>query len=287
MSKNLFIIGLVFVNLLLQGCDPIISQSSKAEIESSTPQARKDEVPKQQKVEFKDASFSYNPQIFGKVKSEEVAEYELQEETDRPDGVAPQHRLFTFDLSTPFSDTYIAVYPINDFPRMYAVNKASMKAEKEEINNLRKVLEDKNFRVRENQIPYMPFIDASQAFQVKVKHFSFQSGKGILFLTHWNTQIEIIGNRQLRYVFEGLTNDGKYYVLAEMPASVAFLPEDASEEFEGYKIPWGKLNDETEMKRFEEVKKEISKRLENLKPNEFAPNLNYFEEIISSLKIEK
>ncbi len=49
----------------------------------------------------------------------------------------------------------------------------------------------------------------------------------------------------------------------------------------------GKLNDETEMKRFEEVKQEIGKRLENLKPNEFAPNLNYFEEIISSLKIEK
>ncbi len=285
MRENLFIIGLILASLVLQGCDSAVSQSSKTENKSATPQPQQ-EISKQQKVEFKGVSFSYNPRVFGEIKSEEIAEYPLQEETFKPDGVAPQHRLFTFDLATDFSPMYIAVYPVSDFPRMYAVNKSSVKAMEEEIINLQKVLQDKNFRVK-GHIPYLPFIDASQSFQSKVRHFPFQNGRGILFLTHWSFEIEFVSNRQLRYVFEGLTNDGKYYVLAEMPVSVAFLSDDSPEEFEGYKIPWEKLKDETEMKRFNEVNKGIGRRLENLKPNEFKPNLDYLEEIISSLKIEK
>lgn len=240
-----------------------------------------------QTVNFKGVSFNYNPQIFGAVEMEEVAEQPLENKDDKPDSVAPQHRLFTFDLSTDFSEMYIAVYPIDDFPRMYAVNKSSVEAMKEEIKNLKKVLKDKNFRV-ENQIPYLPFIDASQTFQAKVKHFNFPSGKGILFLTFWETQLELPSNRQLRYIFEGLTNDGKYYILAEMPVSVAFLPEDSSDEYEGYKIPSGeKFNGKIVLKRMAEVSKRVAKRLEKLSQNEFKPNPKYFEEIISSLKIEK
>ena len=88
MSKNLFIIGLVLVSLSLQGCDSAISQSSESEIKSATPQPQK-ELSIQQRVEFKGVSFTYNPQVFGEVKSEEVAEYALQAEMDKPDSVAP------------------------------------------------------------------------------------------------------------------------------------------------------------------------------------------------------
>ena len=296
MTKAILLPCLFLAILLLQGCNSANTVNSVVQMEqiSVQPQSadtnnsisvRKKLLADFQKVDFKGISFSYNPQIFGEVKSEEVAEQYLEEATDKPDFVAPQHCLFTFDLSTPFSDMYIAVYPINEFPRMYAVNQSSVEEAKKEKENLRRVLKDKNFRV-ENQIPYLPFIDAGQAFQAKVKHYNFQSGKGILFLTFWETQVEFPSNRQLRYVFEGITNDGKYYVLAEMPVSVDFLPDDSSEEFEGYKIPWEKLNDKAEMKRFARVKENIGIKLENLPENEVQPNPKYFEEIISSLKIE-
>jgi hypothetical protein len=120
-----------------------------------------------------------------------------------------------------------------------------------------------------------------------VKHFTFPSGQGILFLTHYGIGYEIVSNHNLTYVFEGLTADKKYYVLAELDVKVEFLPNDQTDEFEGYKIHWGKLRDETEMKKLEEVKQKIGKRLGKLPSNEFKPDLNYFEEMISSLKIEK
>ncbi len=106
-------------------------------------------------------------------------------------------------------------------------------------------------------------------------------------MTFWSTEIEFPSNRQLRYIFEGITADGKYYVLGEMPISVAFLPEDSSDEFEGYKIyDSGNFDYGTVSKRINEANKKVAIRLENLPQNEFKPDPKYFEEIISSLKIE-
>lgn len=285
MPKKALKIVAIFLSFVIQGCNSTYSENAvaKVAVQIPTPQTA---IVTEKKVEFKSVSFTYNPQIFGEVKTEEVPDYRLQEETDKPDGVEPQHRLFTFDLSTPYSPMEIAVYPINDFPRMYTVNKSSVEEMQKEIENFKRVLKDKNFR-RDKEIPYLRFIDASQDFQVKVKHFQFSGGKGILFLTFWSTQYEFPSNRQLRYIFEGLTDDGKYYVLAEMPTKVDFLSDESAEEFEGHKIPWGKLNDKDEMKKIVAVKQKIADRLEKLPQNEFQPNLNELEKIISTLKIEK
>lgn len=298
MSKKLLFAGLIVIGFALIICNSaapeiVQSQIKTGDVSSPTPQpnwtppllAPEIQLPSGGKVEFKGVSFNYNPKIFGEVKAGEVAEYALENETDKPENVEPQHVSFIFDLATPYSPMEIAVFPINDFPRMYAVNKDSVKAMEKEIINLKKILKDKNFRT-DKQMPFLPFRDARQTFQVKVRHYNFQNGKGILFLTFWETEFELPSNRQLRYVFEGLTNDEKYYVLAEMPISVTFL-EDTAQEYEGYKVPWGKFNDKAEMKRFDDVEKKIAKRLEKLPPEKYEPNLKRFEEIISSLKIEK
>lgn len=285
MRNKIFIISAIFLSFGIQSCDSADSRNLDSEIavQTQTPQTQNI---LEKKVEFNGISFTYNSQIFGEVKAEEIADYFLEYETDKPDYVAPQHSLFTFDLSTGYSPMQIAVYPIDDFPRMYAVNKSSMNAMQESINDFKKVLKDKNFRVN-NQIPFLPFRDAGQSFQVKVKHFPFSGGKGILFLTFWNTEIELPSNRQLRYIFEGLTNDGKYYVLAEMPIKVSFLSNESTDEYEDYKIDWKKLNDKTEIKRRTKFMQKIVERLEKLSPNEFEPNLYQLEKIISTLKIEK
>lgn len=281
---------LFFISLFSISCNSTKADTSAVPLELSqsleTAQDRKTKLFTDGKVEFHGVSFNYNSQIFGEVEAEEVAESPLESIDDKPDYVTPQQIRFTFELATPYSAMEVAVFPINDFPRMYAVNKESVIGMEKEITDFRNILKDKNFRV-EGQIPFLLFRDASQSFQAKVKHYNFQNGRGILFLTFWSTQFEFPSNRQLRYVFEGLTNDGKYYVLAEVPASVSFLPDESSEEFEGYRIPWGKLNNEAEMKRFSKVIKNIGKRLENFPQNEFKPNPKYFEELISSLKVEK
>lgn len=286
MQNKVFVLSLFLLSLVMQNCNSVDSSGINAGsvMQTPTPQTL---IATEKKVEFKGVNFTYNPQILGEVKSEEIADYPLEEETFKPDFVEPQHRLFTFDLPTEYSPMQIAVYSVNDFPGMYAVNKSSVKMMEEEISNLKNVLKNKDFRDDNKQIAFLPFRDAEQSFQVKVKHFPFSGGQGILFLTFWNTEVELPSNRQLRFIFEGLTNDGKYYVLAEMPTKVDFLSDESAQEFEGYKIPWGKLDDKLEMKHFADVIKKIGERLDELPQNKFQPNLNELEKIISTLKIEK
>ena len=129
----------------------------------------------------------------------EVDDYALENETDKPDFVAPRHLSFRFDLATDFTETRLEIFPIEDFPRMYAVNKDSEQYMKEEIKSFKKVLRDKHYRFEE-QIRYLPFVDASQAFQAKVRYAGFQNGSGIFFLTHWDTEAALISNEHLEYI---------------------------------------------------------------------------------------
>ncbi|HXG83784.1 MAG TPA: hypothetical protein VNI84_07135 [Pyrinomonadaceae bacterium] len=239
-----------------------------------------------QTANFKGVNFTYNPQIFGEVKSEEVAELPLCENC-KPDSVAPEHLLFTLEDSSSNRKTKIYIFPIEDYRRMYAVSNEVTKAFDEELKGLKKTIKDKNFRIK-NQIPFIPFWDGSQTFLSKVKNFSFQNGKGIFFLTQFDIEVSLINNGSLIYCFEGITSDEKYYILAVFPVKVPFLPGKYTEESEGYKVPEkGFIETDAELKLYKKYVARIAKRLENLPPEKYEPNLNYFEEVISSLKIEK
>lgn len=282
-----------------KSCSPANSSTSNSAPEANTPQTSSPNIRQTpEKVEFKDenvsfkgVSFKYDPKIFGKVTAEDVPEWHLENETDKPDGVAPRHVKFTFDLCKTIYcwEGSLEVYPINEFPQMYAVNKQLVQATEKEIEALKKVLIDKNFR-SEDQIPYIPFIDAGQDFQAKVRLSPFDKGKGIFFVTHINTEMARISNDHLRYIFEGLTDDGKYYVLAEVPVSVKFLPDVPPREFEGDMdesihdpYPYSDAHN----KRYKDYVLSITTRLEKLHASEFRPDLKQLEKIIESLRIEK
>ena len=157
----------------------------------------------------------------------------------------------------------------------------------ENLRGLQKIIKDKNYRMK-GEIPLLPLYDAHQTFEAKVKHFSFGSGKGLFCLTQLNQDYAFVNNKHLTYVFQGISEDGKKYILAEFPVSVSFLPENYHvAEFEGYSIPDNVYRDKSAQKSYEEYIVKITKRLENLPQNEFEPNLNNFEVLISSLKVEK
>ena len=160
---------------------------------------------------------------------------------------------------------------------------------KDEIVGLRKVLKDPSYRLT-GGIPRLEYRDASDDVYAKVRKFSFPGGNGIIFVAHWNFENDLMSNRKLIYRFEGLTSDGKFYVSATTPVSVAFLPDDSPTEFEGYTYE-NLFNENSNSKkgaeRIRKYKEGIATRLEKLNPNDYSPNLEKFEAMISSLKIDK
>ena len=73
-------------------------------------------------------------------------------------------------------------------------------------------------------MPFLPMWEACQAFVARVSYASFKNGKGVFFLTQWDRETTQINNQWLEYAFQGITDDGRYWVYAEFPVSASFLP---------------------------------------------------------------
>ena len=296
MLKVYFSLVLLSFGLILQSCNLATTQNPNVEVSteiSPTPNTTPNEenLPQSAKVEFNGVSFNYNPQIF-EVKSESIVhESPLRDESDKPGGEFPKHIVFTLEVKNKLlePEAIIKIMPIADYRRMYAVSKGFTEEFDNKLGNLRKVIKDKSYRDKKSsgkgEIPFMPYYDAEQEILVKVNHLPFQSGKGIAFITQYTMEPSMINNEELKYFYEGITDDGNYYILAELPISVSFLPSSSDGEFEGYKFCYP--YNEDSIKEYEKYITKVEKRLENLPQNEFEPNLDEFEKIISSLKVEK
>lgn len=286
MKNKIFIISAIFLGFVVQSCNSADPRNLDLQITLQMPLQTENILEK--KVEFKGVHFTYNSQVFREVKTEEKAEQPLELETDKPDSVAPQHLLFTLKTQNQ-REAIIVVYPIEEYRRIWRqVEKNNTIYFDENLKNVKKFIANKKFRVN-GEIPYLPHYGGGyQTFEARVKAFSFPNGKGVFFLTHRVQERAIVNNGHLEYDFQGITEDGKYYVLAQFSPKVSFLPDNYHVgKFEDYVMPdyvnWSK----SDRKKYDEYIAKITKRLENLPSDKFEPNLNYFEEIISSLKIEK
>ena len=126
-------------------------------------------------------------------------------------------------------------------------------------------------------IPFLPNWNAAQVFNVDVEYIDFQNGSGVRFLTMYSQAIYPINNNGLFYTFQGLTNDGKWYISAVFPVSHASLPDSGD-------IP----NDdwETFSDNYVTYMADTTNML-NSQPNDsFTPHLNELDDIIHSIQVK-
>ena len=254
--------------------------------EKQTPKA---EAPKQ--IDFGGVSFSYDASLFTDIRAETVEASPLENADDKPDYVLPRHVLFK--IAGPYASQRkyshfkptISVYPLDGFPQAYAISQDSVKGINAEIKKLRTLLSQTS-SPQEGQIPYLPFIDATQTFQAHVKRVDFQGGKGILFLTQYDIEPSLVNNLGLTYMFEGITVDGLYYVLAEFPIDAPGLPNDSFEglSHEGYTVPPLPYSPDAQ-KAHEQYVAGVVRKLEELQPNQFDPDLSVLEKVVRTINV--
>lgn len=301
MIKTLLLLASLSVAAFLSGCQTASAENFDREtgktlvqaVLAETPPANQSATPTKQSktsrqtASYKGVSFDYNAQIFGEAVPEEVAEQILENETDKPDNVHPRHVRFTFKKQNRKTDHTIAVFPIEDYRRIWRnAGKHDAARFEEKLSAVGKAVRDKNYR-ENGEIPYLPFADASQMFVARAKNLRFRNGDGVFFLTQFIYDSgNLVNSDELILIYQGISKNGKYYVLAEFPVAVSFLPNRDANEFEGYKAPRTVEEAKNSEKSYEQYVAKITARLETLPPDEFQPGLRSFEQIISTLKIE-
>lgn len=242
MLNKFSVILIIVSSFALFGCNSNNHQNSQQKVETANSpvagQTTQNETLMQSgAVNFKDVSFNYDPQIFVEVRQEEAEEVPLENETDKPDYIHPQQIVFTLKNKNQ-REAKITVFALEDYRRIWsAVDKKDVASSRRDLEDFKKIV--RNIKPsRDNDVPYLLFYDAHQTLTTKIKPFPFQSGKGFFFLTQFDQDFaNLVNNDELIYVYQGISNDGTQYVLAEFPVTVSFLPDSSALEFEGYKLP--------------------------------------------------
>ena len=111
----------------------------------------------------------------------------------------------------------------------------------ENIHRLNNILENAAVSINADQLPTVPFFNAQQVFASNVQPISFQNGKGIRFLSEYAQYPAPANNNDLFYQFQGLTNDGAYYIVAIFPTEAPGLADNSelavSNPIEGISFP--------------------------------------------------
>jgi len=183
--------------------------------------------------------------------------------------VAPQHRLVNlngYPLTGQFQKAQILVYPVAEY-------EAISDEVAQLIYELRILLDDRP--ANPEFIPLLPFWNAAQIFRSNVAYMEFQNGRGVRFLTQYGQDIGPIANQRIFYSFQGLTDDGAYYVSVILPINHSALPTADETTQEVY---------EQLAERYPEYLAEMTQML-NTQTNGFTPSLDTLDALVQSIEI--
>ena len=261
-------------------------------------------------VSYGGVSFSYDSSLAAKVDSKTIAAMD----EGKPSDIIPEHPSFTL-VGYPriqnirLSDPEIKVFSIVKFRK--AMHHASDEMAKvtyppmedlgpavdTEVRLLKELLAAKpttklgHFLAQARgqtgcsaEMPFLPMWEACQAFAGHVRYVNFKNGRGVFFLTQWDTETEQISNYGLEYAYQGISNDGQYWIYAEFPVAAPFLPRGDEPEV----IAWNEKNYllSHQSKKYSDYLRPVLAKLEAVTASKFQPNLELLEQLIQSLEVK-
>jgi hypothetical protein len=225
-------------------------------------------------ISFEGVSFVIPNGVAGNANTDKMTAVESN--SGAPWDIAPTHLRFTlteYQLQGKFHEPRIFVYPADEYAE-------GNPGAAEQINRIKKI--QAGGALMHETLPTVAFFNAASQISADIKVISFQNGSGVRSLTQYAQYAAPINNRELFYHFQGLTNDGKYYVIAILPITAPILPEDEKPEAA---VPEGGVPIPTDIGPSEAYYFSVTEKLNSLSPDAFIPSLNTLDALIQSLGV--
>jgi len=135
--------------------------------------------------------------------------------------------------------------------------------------------------VSENEprsLPFLPYINIVQTFCAQPQVIEFEGGQGIRYLTYYSSGLSPILDSQVFYTFQGLTDDGKFYVSAALPVATGIFPLE---------LPSEVIDPDTDYPQqwLATITEQVSQL--NADPGDgYNPSLQSLDALIESIRIE-
>ena len=126
-------------------------------------------------------------------------------------------------------------------------------------------------------LPFLPWVNSRQVLRSSPQYLTFGGGTGIRYLTYYSQDATHITDQEVFYTFQGLTNDGEYYMSVILPVKTGVLPE----EVDTSDIDWNKF-----AANYQRYLAETFEKITNLPDEIFSPSLYTLDELVRSITIK-
>lgn len=170
---------------------------------------------------FEGIRFSFNQAIASEVTPSHIPQ-EIIEDFP-PEYTFPDHTQFTFEdyqVSEHYYTPIIRVFPVDAFTE---IDESIPRF----VESLQSAVNDCPTGGVYNPLPFLPRANAIQILSTKVSCFDFQNGVGLRYLVVCGQDATPVDNLNIIYTYQGITDDGQFYISAMLPITHPDLPDDA------------------------------------------------------------
>jgi hypothetical protein len=184
--------------------------------------------------------------------------------------IYPDYNQVTFDgyiLQNTLHSPRIMIYPVQEYEAMdqNVVNR---------ISDLQQILAQEPATA--DSMPFLPMWNAGQMMNSNIDYLDFQNGRGVRYLTQYGQAFYPVNNDSLFYTFQGITNDGLYYISAVLPVSNPLLPAD--ETIQG--------DMDAFYNNFDSYIADMEGQLNSWANSSFTPDLTLLDQMFQSLSVQ-
>lgn len=207
----------------------------------------------------------------------------VDETNGAPWDVAPAHIHFTMNGYNnqlgKFSVADITVYPAQDFAAVSAGATNS-------LQRLQAILASPSAPLTKDALPQVPTFNAAQMFAAQVQRINFASGSGLRMVTQYGQAVGPVTNNGTFYHFEGLTSDGKYYVVVVLPIGSPILSSgnDPNAPAPAGGVPFPGYSS-MDIKDYDAYFQAVTDKLNTAGADTFQPSLSQLDALIQSLTV--
>jgi hypothetical protein len=180
-------------------------------------------------------------------------------------GLSPGRQRMGFNLAV---EAQILVFPLAE---LADINPLVLT----QIETLRNLLAERG-TVPSGELPLLPLTNSAQVFHAQVQYLDFDHIQGLRFISqHSQDQHPIMLSPELFYTFQGITDDGAYYVAAFFPLTTTVLPDTIEVD------DWDAFH-----ANYDTYLSETTAILDQLLLTEFTPDITLLDAVVTSLWVE-
>ena len=169
-------------------------------------------------------------------------------------------------------DPQIHIYPVTDYAELF-------EGVEPEIERLRAVLASVADGAESSVaggLPFLPPIAGEQVFAAQLAVLDFVGGSGIRYLTQYDAGPHSITNQTVFYTFQGLTDDGAFYVAAFLPIRTSALLDSPATDISFNEIIGGE---------FPAYVEDIARRIDGLSATDFELRVTFLDDMIKNMEV--